>query len=724
MSTTLERPANATRRPSATIGEKVRGEAEYTADLLPAGAAAIALVRSPHPHARIVGIDVERARASEGVLEILTGEHFAGFLLGDEIADQPVLAHEKVRYVGEAVVAVAARTAELARRGAAAVQVAYEVLPHAVSTDEALALAEPLHGDRPDNVARHIVVEHGDWAAAEAEAEHWAEGTFEIRAAHQGYMEPYAVYATFDETRRLVVIHTATHAPGPLQREYRHWFDRWGTDVQIRTPTIGGAFGAKYEHPLHVLCGEFARVLGRGVGVVLTRRDDFLIGNARQGVRIWARIGATSDGRLVAKESKVVADNGAYSMHGASVLMATMMRIENLWKMRAVRSEGRLVYTNTPGTQCQRGFGDPDAAFAQEQLVDELARRLGLAPAEIRRRNTIGSGETTLHGWRITSCEHVQCLDAIEASIQADRRSDPDPGDDRFAVGYGMASGMHTVGNRIMREPDSAEVRLRVTPDRVDLWAGEVDVGQGTVPLLAGMAADALGVARETVHVHLGDTEHGPFGHGSFSSRTTFFTGTALLDACGRVRQRTLDAQALGIEVPEIEVTGRFECETTDAYGPSGEGNRSPAYGFAAHGCRVRVDRWTGAIEVDRYWTMHDAGTVLWRPGAVGQVIGGVLQAAGQALWENVLRTPTGAMANPGFLDYRVPTSRDAIDVQVGFADSHDPAGPLGAKAIGELPLIPVAAAIANAVHDATGTRMMLAPMEPETVLTALLAAS
>jgi CO/xanthine dehydrogenase Mo-binding subunit len=281
-------------------------------------------------------------------------------------------------------------------------------------------------------------------------------------------------------------------------------------------------------------------------------------------------------------------------------------------------------------------------------------------------------------------------------------------------------------------------VRLVARPDRLEIWAGEPDVGQGTVPSLARIAAETLGLDVGSVDVVLGDTEHGPFGHGAFSSRTTFFTGNALLDGCLRLRERARElADELGIEdggplavATELEarglpldplvVSGRYVCDVTDVYGPSGEGNRSPTYGFAVHGCRVRVDRWTGAVTVERYWTMHDAGAVIWPAGAIGQVVGGVLHAAGQALSERVRRTPDGRMANPGFLDYRLPTSTDAFPVEAGFARSHDAQGPLGAKAIGELPLIPVAAALANAIHDATGARVLEAPMEPEAVLRAI----
>jgi CO/xanthine dehydrogenase Mo-binding subunit len=744
-----------------TVTSKVAGTAMYAADLVSPNAAVITLVRSPFPHARITNVEIDEALRQDGVLDVLTGPDFGDFRLGSVIEDQLVLADQKVRYLGEPVVAIAATTAELGRRASAFVRIDYERLPHCVGTDpEARSLA-PVHDECPDNVAKRLVIERGDLASALARVDEFAEGTFEIAAAHHCYMEPYAVYATFEPVERIVRIHTPTHAPGAIIAEYRAWFDRWHVAVELKTPTIGGAFGAKYEHPLHLICGEFARRLGRDVAIVLSRKDDFISGNPRPGIRLWVRIGATSAGRLVTKEARVVADNGAYSLHAPSVLLAAMMRMDNLYTFEAVREEGELVYTNKPPSQCQRGFGDPEGAFAQEQLVDDLARRLAMSPFEIRALNATEPDTTTIHGWDVTSCALKDCLAQTESMVIRDRAAAeraPDrsrdvagpaadgagvelggvPESDRFVVGWGVAAGMHTVGNRLSAAPDSASVVIRLTPDGIEVDAGEVDVGQGTREMLSRIVSSALGVDPAAVRVVLGDTEKLPLGAGSYSSRTTFFTGNAALDAAARIRVACGELEAelatgpldplelaaevwrLGIDPSRLEVVGEYVSERSTISQLTGDGNRSPAYSFAVHGCRARVDRWTGAVTIENYWASHDAGAIIWPQGATGQVIGGVLQAVGQAISEHVKTDSTGLMLNAGFLDYRIPTARDAVPTTVVFTEPPDPEGPLGAKGVAEIPLIPVAACIANAIHDATGVRMHNAPMEPEVVLAAL----
>jgi CO/xanthine dehydrogenase Mo-binding subunit len=727
----------------------------YTADLVSPHAAVITLVRSPVPHARVTNVEVDEALRQDGVLDVLTGADFGDFRLGSVIPDQPVLAHEKVRYVGEPVVAIAARTAELGRLASASVRIDYEQLPHSVGTDPETRSLAPIHDECPDNVAKRLVIERGDWASAHARVDEFAEGTFEVAPAQHCYMEPYAAYATFDPSEGVVRIFAPTHAPGAIIAEYRAWFDRWHVQVEIKTPTIGGAFGAKYEHPLHLICGEFARRLERDVAIVLSRKDDFISANPRQGARLWVRIGATSDGRLMTKEARVVADNGAYSLHAPSVLLATMMRMDNLYTFEAVREEGEIVYTNRPPSQCQRGFGDPEGAFAQEQLVDDLARRIGLSPFEIRALNAVEPDTTTIHGWQVTSCALKDCLAQTESMVSSDREQnagppagirsdglevelDGLPDRDRFVVGWGVAAGVHTVGNRLSVAPDSACVVIRLTPDGIEVDAGEVDVGQGTREVLSRLVSSTLGVERAVVRVVLGDTEKLPLGAGSYSSRTTFFTGNAALDAAARIRaacdeleaelgtgpidplELAAEAWRRGIDPARLQVVGEYVSERSTVSKLTGEGNRSPAYSFAVHGCRVRVDRWTGGVAIENYWATHDAGTIIWHEGAVGQVIGGVLQAVGQAVSESVKTESTGLMLNPGFLDYRMPTARDAVPTTVAFTQPPDPEGPLGAKGVAEIPLIPVAACIANAIHDATGVRIHSAPMEPEVVLAAL----
>ncbi len=357
-------------------------------------------------------------------------------------------------------------------------------------------------------------------------------------------------------------------------------------------------------------------------------------------------------------------------------------------------------------------------------------------------------GDETVHGWRIAVCGLTECLDAVEVAVAGKRDREDDTarsfGGDRggrYARGFGVAAGTHVISNRSAApaEGDRGRVRMRVTPEgRVELFSSEVEMGAGTVRVFAFLAAGQLGVEPGDVDVTLGDTELAPFGLGSFASRTTFFAGNAILDGGAKLRERiealrselspppgaTLAGVAAGAaaagRIGELEVVGEYVADGVEPHDGSWRGNVSPSYTFGVHACTVRVDTWTGRVEVLRYWAAHDAGTILNEAGARGQVYGGVLQGLGYALSEEVLMDEEGRVLNPGFLDYRIPTFPDRVPIEIIFAETYEKAGPLGGKSIAEPPIIPVAACVANAVRDATGTRMRRLPMEPETVYQAL----
>jgi CO/xanthine dehydrogenase Mo-binding subunit len=721
-------------QPAASVREKATGAALYARDLadLSRGTALVAIHRSPHAHARVLRVEAAASLAVPGVLGVLTGADFRGLRLGSEIADEPVLAEDRARYVGDHVAAVCAEDEAALRAGLAALAVEYEPLPAAFTPGEALGLPVPIHEEHPDNVAYAVEASRGDWAEARGRCELWVEDEFQIAPVQHAYMEPYAIVARHGEG--VITLEAATHAPAKILEEYEAWAARGPERLEIRTPAFGGAFGAKYEHPLHLVCAEFARRLRRDVALVLSRREDFLAARPRVDLRLRVGLGCDRQGVLLAKEAEVEANNGAASGHGPSVLLAAMTRMDNLYRYRATRARGRLVYTNTPPTECYRGFGDPEAAFAQEQLVDRLARELELDPLELRRRNAVREGEVTVHGWRITSTGFEQCLDAVGGSLRPG--SAPADPAGRLRRGRGFAGGMHVTSNRGRVPDDFAEVTLQATADgALELSSAEVDVGTGAERVLASLAAPILEVPPGRVRVVLGDTERGPAGLGSYASRTTFFAGNACLLAARELRRRADRLAAeLGVggwaalvaelaargRLAELAASGRYVAEDVEEPDASGYGNRSPAYTFSVHGCEVEVDTWTGRVRVLRYVAAHDAGTVLDPPGARGQVIGGVLQGLGHALSEESLRGPDGRMLNPGFLDYRIPTALDSVPVEVVFSDTFDPGGPLGAKSLAEPPIIPVAACVANAIHDAVGVRMSSLPMTPERVLTQL----
>ena len=727
-----------TRRPfAATASDRARGHARYTSDLVPKDTVVVGVARSPHAHARVVSVDATAALAIVGVLDVLTPSDVAGIDLGHQGADEPVLA-SVARYVGDGVAAVAAVSQEALLAGIDALNIEYERLPHAVTVDEGLALPTAIHAHKPDNVAQDFHAERGDWSAAKEKVAVWVEGTFETKAVAHAYLEPRATYVRVKPGHLELV--AGTHFPSVLAEAYRHIVHNWGVELDIVTPDIGGSFGAKWEHPTHLMCLMLAHRLGRDVAMVLPRRDDMISGRTRVAMRLRVRIGATADGQLVAKETDILADNGAYSGHGPTVTMAATIRMDNLYRFAATRARSQLVYTNNMPSECFRGFGSPQSTFAQEQLIDELASRLNLDPFDIRRRNATGNNELTIHGWQVGSCGYTECLDAIESRIAADRDAHAQSGDERIRYGYGAAGCMHGISNRAY-DPrfDRANVLIWLRDDGVIVVeSAEVEIGCGTVDLLANIVAECLDISLSRIEVILGETATAPYGLGSFASRTAFFAGNAAYDACDRflevcatcradwqMPESTCIANILRAAVENgrhgtLTAIGSYEPIHVAVPDSSGYGNSSPAYTFAAHGCRVRVDTLTGQVFVEQYWAAHDTGAVLNHERVRGQVIGGVVQGLGFALSEENIVDANGQLLNPGYLDDRVATFADHVPIECIFTNTYEGEGPQGAKTIAEPPIIPVAACIANAVFDAIGVRQRVAPMTPERVWRAL----
>lgn len=718
---------------AATTWDRATGQSRYAADLIPPGTAAVGMARSPRPHARVTRINAQAALEVPGVLGVLTPEDFEGVRLGHLRVDEPVLARV-VRYVGDGVAAVAAEDLASLSKGIEALEVDYELLPHALSVDAALGSAVPIHDECPDNVAERFSAERGDWEAAAARVSLWAENTFEIEAVPHAYLEPRACLVRVTSDHLELV--TGTHAPSVAAAEYRSIIEPWGATLEIVTPDIGGSFGAKWEHPTHLVCLAFAHRLRRDVAMVLPRRDDMIAGRTRLAMRIHMRLGATADGELIAKETTIWADNGAYSLHGPAVTQAAAIRPDNLYRFGATKVRSQLVYTNNLPSECFRGFGIPQAAFAQEQLVDELARGLKLDAAEMRRANAVRAGDISIHGWRIGSCGFDDCLDAVSRRLDEHRQRASQADRKRYRTGYGIAANIHCISNRgYNKEFDRAHVTL--TPEvggTISIGSGEVELGAGTVEILMGTVGRELDISREKLRTVLGDTAHGPQGLGSFASRTSFFNAWAALDACNKFKTacekltaelganaETTVADVIDLaqrhdRLADLFVTGTYEPLGVEYPDESGYGNISAGYTFGVHGCCVKIDVLTGKVTVEQYWAAHDAGTITNPNGAMGQVTGAVVQGLGFALTEAVAVDDDGRLLNPGYLDDRVVTFADAIPIEVHFAPTFEDAGPAGAKTIGEQPIIPVAACVANAIYDALGVRQTHLPMNSERV--------
>ncbi len=430
---------------TASFRQRALAEARYVADIIPRYAVLAEVVRCPHPHALVKRIDSRATLAVPGVLAVLTAADFEGIRLGHLHSDEPVLSCV-ARYAGDGVAAVAARDRQSLMRGIEALRIEYELLPHAITIDEALAAPVAIHDFCADNIAEKFQAARGDWQAVQSRVAIWVENTFETAAVPHAYLEPRACLVRVDGNRLELVC--GSHAPSMMADSYRPIVADWGSQLEVVTPAIGGSFGAKWGHPTHLVCLLFAQRLQRDVAMVLSRRDDMIAGRTRAAMRFKMRIGATAEGELVAKETILWSDNGAYSLHGPSVMKAAAIRADNLYRFSATKAEGQLVYTNNLPSECFRGFGITQSSFAQEQLIDELAHRLNLDPVKLRLSNTVREGDTTVHGWKIGSCGITECLDGISSRIDQHRSCNALPRSERYRTGYGQAAFIHCVGNR------------------------------------------------------------------------------------------------------------------------------------------------------------------------------------------------------------------------------------------------------------------------------------
>ncbi len=716
---------------TASFRKRALAGGRYAADIIPQTAVLAEVVRSPHPHALVKRIDSRATLAVPGVLAVLTAADFEGVRLGHLCADEPVLS-SVARYAGDGIAAVAARDRQSLMRGIEALRIDYELLPHAITIDEALASPVAIHDFCGDNIAEKFQATRGDWQATKSRVALWVENTFETAAVPHAYLEPRACLVRVDGNRLELVC--GSHAPSMMADSYRPIVAGWGSQLEVVTPAIGGSFGAKWEHPTHLVCLLFAQRLQHDVAMVLSRRDDMIAGRTRAAMRFKMRIGATAEGELVAKETTLWSDNGAYSLHGPAVMKAAAIRGDNLYRFSAIKAEAQLVYTNNMPSECFRGFGITQSTFALEQLIDELACRLNLDPVKLRLANTVREGDTTVHGWKVGSCGIADCLDGISSRIDRHRRDNALPRSERYRTGYGLAAFMHCIGNRGYDiRFDRALIKLTALPEGgIRICSGEVELGCGTVEVLSKTVARELAVSADQLEVVLGDTATGPHGMGSFASRTSFFVAMAAQDACRHFKRATEQMMVeFGMTKPveicalveharqqqrlgDLEVTGVYQPTGVVVPDESGYGNISAAYTFGVHGCCVQVDTYTGKATVTQYWAAHDAGTIVNDNEAEGQVIGGVVQGLGFALTECASVAENGQLLNPGYLDDRVPTFADAVPVEVLFTDTFEKMGPAGAKTIGEPPIIPVAACVANAVRDAVGVRMVRLPITSE----------
>ena len=734
--------------------DKVTGDSKFIADIHLPGMLTGRILRSPYPHARIRSIDTRKAEKLRGVRAVVTAEDTIKRPWGAFFADQYILSVGKTRYVGEEVAAVAAIDPDIAEEALDLIDVDWEPMPGVFDAEEAMQDGAPLvHDDKPNNIAMHLDLERGNIVQAFADSDVIVEDTFTSMPQWHCSIEtigsvveyaPNGKYTIYMNTQTLFNaryrIATALGVPE--------------TDVRIIQSAVGGGFGGKSCDDNNALvCAVLARKAGKPVRVINSREEEFLAGcRPRVFMKINVKMGFKKDGRIRAKELKVIADNGAYSAKAPAITGVAAMRHDTCYKYSDVKLEAKLIYTNKIPTGAFRGFGNPSAEWAVEQAIDLGAHALGMDPMEIARINAAEVGYVSPHGNRVTSCELKQCLDMTEKMIDwKAKRANKAPN-----TGLGLACTVHVSGKRHFGDYDGSSATIKINEDgKALILSGEGECGQGVHTAMCQIAAEELGVPVEDVEISRADTDLTTFCLGAFASRLTYVSGNAVKNAATNVKQQLFEqaaemleanaadlmsrdgrifvkgAEGKSITVADVARARLFRHNGAPIVG-SGSfdadsvlpdstrfGNESGAYNYGVQAAQVHVDPLTGQVKVLQMVVASDCGTVIYPIGAEGQVEGGLAQGIGYALTEG-LQIDEGRPINPNFSDYRIPSMRDMPPLQHAFADSYEPTGPFGAKGLGELNMDPTAAVINNAIFDAVGVRVKTLPITPEKILCAL----
>ncbi len=737
-------------RPDATA--KVQGRFAFSSDLWAEGALWGRTLRSPHAHARIVHIDVSAAWQISGVEAILTADDVPGkATYGLIVADQPVLARDVVRYVGEPVAVVAADHPETARRACEAIVVDYEVLEPLVDAERAIGATVPIHPD--GNVLRHQLVVHGDPDAVHGDVQ--VEGTYELGMQDQAFLGLEAAMAVPDEGGGGVELYVATQWLHEDQRQVAACLGLPVDRVRLVLGGVGGAFGAREDISLQVHTCLLALRTGRPVRILYGRDESFVGHVHRHPARIWMRHHADRDGTLRKVEARMVFDGGAYCSTSPAVLVNAVTLAVGPYRCDHAFIDGWAVRTNNPPCGAMRGFGVVQACFAHESQMDRLAAACGLDPIELRLRNVIRTGDVMPTGQVLDSvapverciretaalpmpAEPVGGLDGDVMRLPGGAGRTADAGHIRRGVGFAVS-----IKNLMYSEgfDDYATARCTLADGVASLKVATSEVGQGFVTLAGQIARTVLGV--DDVVVEPADTTIGSAGSTS-ASRQTWMSGGAVDAACRAVRERLFEhiGQAHGIDPIRLAIDGvdvidtmgdlrvavatatageRF-TETVEHHHPPteelderGQGRCHVAFAFVAHRAVVDVDPELGLVKVVQVATAQDVGRVLNPLSALGQVEGGIAQGLGLAVMEELI-VDGGRIRNASFTDYLLPTFLDAPDVVVSFIEEPEPRAPLGAKGIGEPPTISSTPAIVAAIRAATGKALTRVPVRPQDI--------
>ena len=734
----------------------VNGEARYTFDTEIEGLSHVKLLRSPHPHAKIISIDKTAALAVPGVLAVLTYEDAPDRLFSTarhEKAwmdpDDTSVLDDVVRFVGQKVAAVVATSEAAAEEGCRRLKVDYNILPAVIDPARAIAPGAPiLHpGKTPEQrvfgAERNIVAEshgeYGDVAAALATSAVAYEGTFTTQRVQHAALETHGGLAWIDASGVLNV-RSSTQVPFLTRRALCEIFDLAPEKVRVFCERVGGGFGGKQEMFVEDILALAALKTGKPVKLEFTREEQFIATSTRHPMRVTVKAGADKDGRLTALQLDVLSNTGAYGNHAAPVLFHACGECLGVYNCANKKVDAVVAYTNTVPAGAFRGYGLPQTLIAVEAAIDELAKQLGIDPFEMRRRNVVKPGDPMLsppdngyHDVQYGSYGLDQCLDLVERAMQAKgpKEASKIAPSAEWLIGDGIAL---TMIDTVPPDGHVADCTIALRDDGgFELTVGTAEFGNGTTTVHRQIAATALATTVDRIRVRQSDTGHGGHDTGAYGSTGTFVAGRATQAAAENLARelRIFAAQANGTDAgacalendsvlcgdkrmsfAQLATIARAQGKTLAASGNSSGTPRSVA--FNVQGFRVAVNKGTGEIKILKSVQAADAGRVANPMQCRGQVEGGVAQSLGAALYEEMVIDEGGRVVNPRFRDYHLPSFADVPRTEVYFADTCDTLGPMGAKSMSESPYNPVAAALGNALANATGIRFTSTPFKPD----------
>ncbi len=750
-----------------------KGNPAFVDDIDLRGMLYVRLLTSPHAHARILDIDDSEARALPGVHAVVHYKNIARvrYASGGQSYPNPkpydqVSFDNKVRHVGDRVAAVAAESLEIAEQALKLIKVKYEVLPAVFDENEAIKEGAPVIHDEPDmegaydarrNISHYIHAAVGDVEKGFAEADHIFEQTYRVHQVQQVPIEPHIAIAYWDSDERLV-IRTSTQVPFHVRRMVAPLLGLPVKRIRVIKPRIGGGFGAKQEMLIEDIVGHLTIATGRPVRLELTRAEEFISSRTRHPQTITYKTGVKSDGTLVAQKMSLVGNTGPYATHGLTVQTVTGMRGLSTYNCPNKLFECKVAYTNIPVPGAYRGYGAPQALFALEVHMEEIAEALGIDIIEFKRKNWVkvgdpldiapqlGEGEADISAIPVVRTSGLsECIAQGMQAIGWHRRNDPNwkivPGKPHLRRGIGMAVCMHGTA---IPGLDMGGASIKINDDgSFNVLVGATDLGTGSDTVLSQIAAEVLGVPLEDIIIYSSDTDMTPFDTGAYASSTTYISGTAVKLAAEQLREQIKERAGLmlklnnwkevilrdrrayapdgrSVTLEEVALHSLHQDQQRQMMATASYVSPESPPPFGGQFAEVEVDIETGQVTVKKLVMAVDCGVAINPITASGQVEGGMTQALGYGHCEEMAYDSNGRMVNPALGPYKIYRADEMPELEVILVQTVEPSGPFGAKAVAEIPKDGVAPALANAVYNATGARIRSIPFTPERVWHAL----